>query len=146
MIALYVRTSIDFPDAAAQLRELEEAAQDLGLTPGATYVDTADRRPSLAQLLRDVRAGDHAILITRFSRIARSVRHLGELLEQLGEARLIALAEGFDSHTRRGRIGAQHLIHLARFDREVASETTRTSHARARAKGVRLGRPPTVTP
>ena len=64
MIALYVRTSIDFPDAAAQLRELEEAAQDLGLTPGATYVDTADRRPSLAQLLRDVRAGDHAILIT----------------------------------------------------------------------------------
>lgn len=145
MIGLYARASIDWPSAEDQLDELQQLVDDLDLGEAAAVIEasTTSGRPALERLVCEARAGQFdAIAVTRLDRLAGSIRQLGELLEELGEVRLIAVVEQLDTHTRRGRIVAQGLIRLAAFEREAASETTRTALAHARARGVRLGRPP----
>ena len=62
-------------------------------------------RPELAQLFDHLRAGD-TLVVWRFDRLGRSVRHLIDLVGELGErdVGLRSLQEGIDTTTPTGRL------------------------------------------
>ena len=72
------------------------------------WTDTASgrlaRRPEWNKFLDYLRAGDE-LVITRLSRMARSVRHLTEIAALLAEREvdLVALKQGIDTTTPAGR-------------------------------------------
>ena len=104
-------------------------------------------RPELAKLLRRLEAGD-VIIVTRLDRLARSTRDLLNILDVIGKA-----GAGFkslsdvwaDTTTAHGRLMLTVLGGLAEFERELILARTGDGRTRAKAKGVRFGRPPSLT-
>jgi DNA invertase Pin-like site-specific DNA recombinase len=104
-------------------------------------------RPELAKLLKRLEAGD-VLIVTRLDRLARSTRDLLNILDAIGKA-----GAGFkslsdvwaDTTTPHGRLMLTVLGGLAEFERELILARTGDGRARAKAKGVRFGRPPSLT-
>jgi DNA invertase Pin-like site-specific DNA recombinase len=105
-------------------------------------------RPELAKLLRRLEVGD-VLIVTRLDRLARSTRDLLNILDVIGKA-----GAGFkslsdvwaDTTTAHGRLMLTVLGGLAEFERELILARTGEGRTRAKAKGVRFGRPPSLTP
>jgi len=135
------------------------AAQTAAITSAATahgweiVSDEADvglsgksmkRRTGLAAALGAVEAGAaDGIVVSRLDRLSRSV------LDCRAEAdgwNLVVLDLGLDLSTPQGRFTAHVLCAMAELERELIGARTREALAVARAKGVRLGRPPEVSP
>src|SRR5882757_1158984 len=76
----YARVSTDGQDHALQLDALRAAGCDKVFveTASGTRID----RPELAKLLEQARSGDH-ICIWRLDRLARSLRHLIDIADDL---------------------------------------------------------------
>ena len=86
--ALYTRVSTFDQHPETQLLDLRAMAAQLGLELVAEYTDTISgaraRRPGLDQLMRDARHGRFdVVLVWAFDRLARSVRHFLETLDEL---------------------------------------------------------------
>lgn len=86
--ALYLRVSSVDQHPETQLYDLRAMAQQRGFQIVAEYTDrisgTKARRPGLDDLLRDARRGRFQVLLVWASdRIARSVRHFLEVLDEL---------------------------------------------------------------
>jgi DNA invertase Pin-like site-specific DNA recombinase len=82
-------------------------------------------------------------------RIARSVRHLGELLETLEAkgAGLVILSMGgqqIDTTTATGKMMLNVMASVAQFEREMMLERQREGIAKAKAEGKYTGRKPTA--
>jgi DNA invertase Pin-like site-specific DNA recombinase len=82
-------------------------------------------------------------------RIARSVRHLGELLETLESkgAGLVILSMGgqqIDTSTATGKMMLNVMASVAQFEREMMLERQREGIAKAKAEGKYTGRKPTA--
>lgn len=94
-----------------------------------------------------LRPGDQ-LVVTRLSRIARSVRHLGEVAAHLEARRidLVVLAQGIDTTTPAGRLLFHMLGAIDEFTADLISEGTREGLAAARARGRVGGRPSVMTP
>lgn len=103
-------------------------------------------RPGLAALLAAARQRQvDVIVITKLDRLARSLRQLvalGEELRELG-VDLVVLDQSIDTTTSAGRLMFNMLGAFAEFERDLICERVREGVARARAKGVRFGRPRT---
>jgi DNA invertase Pin-like site-specific DNA recombinase len=105
-------------------------------------------RPELAKVLRRLEAGD-VLVVTRLDRLARSTRDLLNILDAIGKA-----GAGFkslgdtwaDTTTPHGRLMLTVLGGLAEFERELILARTGDGRARAKAKGVKFGRPPSLSP
>jgi DNA invertase Pin-like site-specific DNA recombinase len=87
-VALYMRVSTVDQHPGSQLHDLRAMAQQRGFSILAEYTDrisgTKARRPGLDDLLRDARRGRFQVLLVWASdRIARSVRHFLEVLDEL---------------------------------------------------------------
>ena len=88
------------------------------------------------------------LIVTRLDRLARSTRDLLNILDAIGKA-----GAGFkslsdvwaDTTTSHGRLMLTVLGGLAEFERELILARTGDGRARAKAKGVRFGRPPSLT-
>jgi DNA invertase Pin-like site-specific DNA recombinase len=105
-------------------------------------------RAELRKLLRVVREGD-IVLVTRLDRLARSTRDLLNTLALVSEKRAGFRSLGdvwADTTTPHGRLMLTVLGGLAEFERELIRARTAEGRARAVAMGVRLGRPPKLTP
>jgi DNA invertase Pin-like site-specific DNA recombinase len=81
--------------------------------------------------------------------LARSVRHLGELLELLAEkhAGLVILSMGgqqIDTTTATGKMLLNVMASVAQFEREMMLERQREGIAKAKAEGKYMGRKPTA--
>jgi DNA invertase Pin-like site-specific DNA recombinase len=85
-----------------------------------------------------------AVVVTKADRISRNVRDLLNLSAELeceGVA-LVTADEQFDTTTPLGKaMGAMRAV-FAQLERDMAAARTRDGMAAAKAKGVRLGRPP----
>jgi DNA invertase Pin-like site-specific DNA recombinase len=89
------------------------------------------------------------LLVTRLDRLARSTRDLLNTLAAIAEK-----AAGFrslrdmwaDTTTPHGRLMLTVLAGLAEFERELIRARTGEGRERAKARGVRLGRKPKLTP
>lgn len=105
-------------------------------------------RPELSRLLDHLRPGD-VLTVTRLDRLARSTTdllHIAERLKTLG-AGLRSLAEPWaDTTSPAGRMVLTIFAGIADFERSLIGERTSAGRAAAKAKGVRFGPKPVLTP
>ncbi len=105
----------------------------------------AEPRPTGQQLhrvLNDLDEGD-VLLVTRLDRLARSTRDLLNTLALIADkkAALRSLGDKWaDTTTAHGRLMLTVLAGLAEFERELIRARTGEGRARAKARGVKLGR------
>jgi DNA invertase Pin-like site-specific DNA recombinase len=108
---------------------------------------STDGRKALAQALKALRPGD-VLVVTRLDRLARSTRDLLNVLDQITKAGagFKSLADAWaDTTTPHGRLMLTVLGGLAEFERELIRARTGEGRARAKAKGVVMGRKPKLT-
>jgi DNA invertase Pin-like site-specific DNA recombinase len=88
-------------------------------------------------------------VVTRLDRLARSTRDLLNILRTLGERGVgfKSLADTWaDTTTAHGRLLVTMLAGIAEFERELIRARTGEGRKRAQARGVKFGRPPSLTP
>ena len=146
MIYGYARVSTDGQSVDAQVRQLTEAgaARVFRETASGAQTDRAQLRRAIAQLA----AGD-VLMVTRLDRLARSTRDLLNTLATITDrkAGFRSLGDAWaDTTTPHGRLMVTVLGGLAEFERELIHARTSEGRARAKARGVKLGRKPKLTP
>lgn len=145
MIYGYARVSTDGQTLDAQLDALKAAGADKVFQETALGGDS--NRKELAKLMKALNAGD-VLLVTRLDRLARSTRDLLNVLYEVGSrgAAFRSLADAWaDTTTPHGRLMLTVLGGLAEFERELIKSRTKEGRDRAKARGVKLGRPPRLT-
>ena len=102
-------------------------------------------RESLRAAMDYAREGD-TLVVTKLDRLARSVRHLGEIVEEL-EGKSVGLRIldlGLDTSNATGKLMLNVLGAVAQFERELMLERQREGIAKAKALGKYKGRTPTA--
>jgi len=149
-VALYARVSTkQDQDPEVQLGELRTYCEHRGWPVVAEFVDKGvsgakDRRPALDDLMRSARRGRlDAVVVWKFDRFARSVRHLVTALAEFQSLAVdfVSITEAIDTSTPLGRAMFAIVGAIAEFERELIRERVRAGVAKARASGKRLGRP-----
>ena len=103
---------------------------------------SASDRPALKEALRFVREGD-TLVITRFDRLARSAGDLLDLVKKL-EANGVGfrcLQQDFDMTGPMGKLMRTILAAFAEWEADIRAERQREGQDKAKANGVRFGRP-----
>ena len=147
-VALYARVSTVDQTCDNQLIELRRYAAARGWE-ATEYVDQGvsgakDRRPALDRLMADAaRRRIDVAVCWRLDRFGRNLRHLITAIEQLNAVGVAftSLGEGIDTTTPTGRLLLGVMGAFAQFERDRIQERVRAGLARAKAQGVRLGRP-----
>jgi len=136
----YARVSTDEQSTAGQLDELKAAGCTDLFTEHASGVDRD--RPELARAIAACGAGD-VLVVVRLDRLARSVRHLLDVIEQLrgGGAGFRSLADPIDTTTPQGVFSLQVLGAVAELERQLIAARTRAGIKAAVARGARPGNP-----
>lgn len=140
----YARTSTLEQAAGfeAQLRELQAQGCEKLFKE---QVSSVSPRKELETALEFAREGD-TLVVTKLDRLARSVVHLGKILEAL-ESKAVALRIldlGVDTSTPTGRLMLGVLGGVAEFERAMMLERQREGIAKAKAEGAYKGRKPTA--
>ena len=146
MIIGYARVSSVDQNLETQVAALEAAGCARLYQEKASGI-RSDRK-ALAKMLQDLRADD-IVVVTRLDRLARSTRDLLNILDIIGKtgARFRSLKDAWaDTTTPHGRLMLTVLGGLAEFERELILARTKEGTARAKARGVRFGRPPVLSP
>jgi DNA invertase Pin-like site-specific DNA recombinase len=89
------------------------------------------------------------LIVTRLDRLARSTRDLLNTLDAISKAgaRFRSLHDTWaDTTTAHGRLMLTVLGGLAEFERKLIRARTGEGRARAKARGVHMGRPRALTP
>ena len=105
-------------------------------------------RAQLRRLLGQLEAGD-VLTVTRLDRLARSTRDLLNTLAAITakKAGFRSLGDAWaDTTTSHGRLMLTVLGGLAEFERDLIRVRTGEGRERAKARGVRMGRKPKLTP
>jgi DNA invertase Pin-like site-specific DNA recombinase len=105
-------------------------------------------RVELMKVLRRLEPGD-VLMVTRLDRLARSTRDLLNVMAAVTErgAGFRSLKDAWaDTTTPHGRLMLTVLGGLAEFERELIRARTGEGRERAKARGVRFGRPQKLTP
>jgi DNA invertase Pin-like site-specific DNA recombinase len=140
MICGYARVSTDGQTLDAQ-REALTAAGAARIFQEKVSGAATDRR-ELGRLLASLEAGD-TLLVTRLDRLARSTLELLRILERVAEAGagFRSLADTWaDTTTPQGRLVLTIMGGFAQFERDLIKARTSEGRARAKARGVKLGR------
>src|SRR5437899_6866121 len=150
-VALYARVATSEQDPEVQLAPLRTHTAQRGWAIIEEFVDRGfsgakERRPALDRLMRAAWAGQfQAILVWRFDRFARSVKHLVTALETFRSIRMdfISLQEQFDTASPIGQAMFTIIGAMAQLERDIIRERVKAGLERARVRGVKLGRPKT---
>lgn len=145
MIYGYARVSTDGQSVDAQVRQLTRAGckKVFRETASGAKTDRAQLRKAVAQL----DAGD-VLMVTRLDRLGRSTRDLLNTLAAITERKggFRSLSDTWaDTTTAHGRLMLTVLGGLAEFERELIRSRTGEGRARAKARGVKMGRKPKMT-
>jgi DNA invertase Pin-like site-specific DNA recombinase len=146
MIYGYARVSTDGQSVEAQTASLSAAGAEKIFREVASGAKTD--RLQLRRVLDQLDAGD-VLMVTRLDRLARSTRDLLNSLAAIAgkQAGFRSLGDAWaDTTTPHGRLMLTVLGGLAEFERELIRVRTGEGRARAKARGVRLGRKPKLTP
>lgn len=147
-VALYARVSTEGQDPEVQLVALRAHAAQRGWQV-VEFVDrgvsgTKKRRPALDRLMKATWAGEFQIvLVWRFDRFARSVKHLVAALETFRSLHIgfVSLQEQLDTSTPIGQAMFTIIGAMAQLERDIIRERVKAGLEPAKARGVRLGRP-----
>lgn len=149
-VGIYLRVSTDSQTTENQRRELEAVAGRSGWDVVALYEDAGisgakgrDKRPGFDRLLKD--ATNRKVNLVAAWSVDRLGRSLQDLIGFLTELRalncdLYLHQQALDTSTPSGRAMFQMLGVFAEFERGMIRERVNAGLARARAKGVKLGR------
>jgi DNA invertase Pin-like site-specific DNA recombinase len=147
--ALYMRVSTVDQHPETQLHDLRALAQQRGFRIVAEYTDrisgTRARRPGLGDLLRDARRGRFQVLLVWASdRIARSVKHFLEVLDELNHlgVEFVSFREQIDTGGPLGRAVVVIIGAIAELERNLIIERVRAGMRRAKLEGRHIGRKP----
>ena len=141
----YARVSAPGQDHAAQVAALTAAGCERIYSEKASAA-AGRRRPALHQVLAVLGPGD-VLVVTKMNRLARSAMDgLNTIAAALEKgAGFKSLGDPWaDTTTAPGRFGVTVMLGMAELDREMILERTGEGRRNARARGVRLGRPPTL--
>ena len=148
-VALYLRVSTVDQHPETQLHDLRAMAHQRGFQIVAEYTDrisgTKARRPGLDDLLRDARRGRfQVVLVWASDRIARSVRHFLEVLDELNHLSIefVSFRENLDTGGPLGRAVVIIIGAIAELERNLNIERVRAGMRRARLEGRHIGRRP----
>ncbi len=148
-VAIYARVSTQDQDPGLQLSELRQYIKDRGWTVYLEYVDIGqsgakDSRPELNKLVTDAkRRRFDVVLVWKFDRFARSVKHLVNSLHEFRALGVdfVSLTEGIDTSTPLGEAMFSIIGAMAQLERDLIRERVTAGMKRARDKGKALGRP-----
>lgn len=146
--ALYARVSTTEQDSAMQLREMEEFVGrrkwEHEIFADSGYSGSKLSRPQLDRLMHECRRKKFDVVVVyRFDRFARSVKHLVDALQEFGALgiQFVSLHENVDTTLPQGKLMFHIFAAIAEFERELTRERVRSGLANARAQGKTLGRP-----
>ena len=147
MLIGYARTSTleQLAGLEAQQRDLKEYGCEKIFTE---QVSSVAERDQLEAALSVLRFGDK-LVATRLDRLARSVQHLGQIIERVNGAgaALVILDMGgtaVDTSSSTGKLILNVMSSVAQFEREMMLERQREGIAKAKAEGKYKGRKPTA--
>jgi DNA invertase Pin-like site-specific DNA recombinase len=141
----YARVSTNGQDLTSQEAELLAAGCARVFKEKASGARTD--RAELAKVIRRLEPGD-VVMVTRLDRLARSTRDLLNIMATIGEreAGFRSLKDTWaDTTTPHGRLMLTVLGGLAEFERELIRARTGDGRKRAKARGVKFGRPTALT-
>ena len=146
--ALYARVSTLDQNCEVQLEDLRRYAGKR-FASYCEYTDagvsgTQRHRPQLDALMRDARRRlFDVVLVWKFDRFARSLKHLIESLDEFSALGIdfISLTEGIDTTTPAGQLLFHIVGAVAQFERDLIAERVRAGMAHARSLGKHIGRP-----
>jgi DNA invertase Pin-like site-specific DNA recombinase len=142
----YARVSTDGQSVDAQVRQLTKAGCKKVFREVASGAKTD--RAQLRRLLAQLDSGD-VVTVTRLDRLARSTRDLLNTLASITDkkAGFRSLSDAWaDTTTSHGRLMLTVLGGLAEFERDLIRSRTGEGRERAKARGVKMGRKPKLTP
>ena len=147
MNRLYIRVSTDKQIGERQDYILQQKGYSFEncVVYEETMSGKSRNRPVLAKLLKECEKGDN-LVITDLSRLARSVKDLWEISDELikKEVTLVSLKENIDLSTSSGRLVFSMLGAIYEFERSVLSDRTKEALMAKKKNGVVLGRPKTI--
>ncbi|MET0048329.1 MAG: recombinase family protein [Sedimenticola sp.] len=106
----------------------------------------SNSRPQLTKCLDYLREGD-TLMITKLDRLARSTLHLTQIIDQLKEngIELKVLDQAIDTSTPTGKLLFHVLAAIAEFETEIRKERQMEGIAKAKERGVHIGRKPKIS-
>lgn len=147
--ALYLRVSTLDQHPETQLYDLEQMARQREFEIVERYTDrisgTRARRPGLDKMLADARRGKFdVVLVWACDRLARSVRHFLEVLDELNHLKVefVSFREQLDTGGAMGRAFVVIISVVAELERNLIVERVRAGMRRAKLEGRHIGRPP----
>ena len=151
-VAIYGRVSTVGQSTDIQLLECRQYAERCGYEVVATYTDTIsgmiakDDRVELTRLLNEafLRKFD-AVLVYSIDRLGRSLKHCLDILDTLKSHHtdFISIKQQIDTSSPTGQLIFNLFACLANYERTMILERTALGRARAKARGVKFGRPST---
>ncbi len=151
---IYARVSTSHQTVENQLLELRAAGQRMGWTVVAELTDHAisgtkgrQDRPAWNKLFTMIQRREVDVVCAwSIDRLGRSIKELVGFMDEVQAAGvdLYVHQQAINTATPAGRMVFNIFASLGEFERELIVERTRSGLARARAQGVRLGRPSNV--
>jgi DNA invertase Pin-like site-specific DNA recombinase len=149
--ALYMRVSTLDQHPETQLYDLRQMAQQRGYQIVEEYTDRISgakaKRPGLDAMMRDARRGRFdVVLVWASDRIARSVKHFLDVLDELNRLNIefISFREQIDTGGPLGRAVVVIIGAIAELERNLIVERVRAGMRRAKLEGRHIGRKPLV--
>jgi DNA invertase Pin-like site-specific DNA recombinase len=149
--ALYMRVSTFDQHPETQLYDLRQMAQQRGYTIIQEYTDVISgakaKRPGLDAMMSDGRRNRFdVVLVWASDRIARSVKHFLDVLDELNRLNIefISFREQIDTGGPLGRAVVVIIGAIAELERNLIIERVRAGMRRARLEGRHIGRKPLV--
>ena len=139
----YARVSTTDQNLEAQLQQLQDAGCDKVYQEKES--GAKEDRPELTAMLDYARKGD-SIVVPKLDRIARSTKHLLQIVEDLQKKGVTfrALNIDLDTSTATGKLMLTMLGAVATFEREMMLERQLDGIAQAKLAGAYKGRKPTA--
>lgn len=137
----YARVSTVEQNIERQLVALESYGADKIYIDKLSGKDT--NRPQLQKMLEYLREGD-TLVISEYSRLARSTQDLLQLVKQLTDkgVKVVSIKENFDTSTPQGEFILTMFAGLAELERKLTLQRQAEGIAIAKAQGKYKGRQP----
>jgi DNA invertase Pin-like site-specific DNA recombinase len=145
--AIYGRVSTTDQNVESQFCDLRQMAAQRGYKIVAEYSDTISgakaKRPGLDQLMSDARRHRFdVVMVWALDRMARSVRHLLEVLDDLNHLNIdfVSFRENIDTSGPLGRAMIVIVSAISELERSLIVERVRAGMRGARLEGRQIGR------
>src|SRR5579862_29957 len=148
--AIYVRVSTVDQHVESELYDLRELALQRGFEVVHEYRDCGvsgkrARRPGLDALIADARRKKFSVvLVTAFDRVARSVKHFLQLMDELTSLGVVFVSrrENIDTSGPMGRLFVTLISSIAELETDVIRERVKLGLYYRKLAGLPVGRVP----